>query len=60
VAERKGRLAKVGTTQKPQTDLEAELARVKRELAADLLRTPTGAPTPVGLVAMLSSLPSPK
>lgn len=33
VAERKGTLAKVGETQKPQSELEAELARVKRELA---------------------------
>jgi transposase len=32
-AQRKGTLAKVGKTQKPQTELEAELARVKRELA---------------------------
>jgi transposase len=33
VAERKGTLTKVGETQKPQSELEAELARVKRELA---------------------------
>lgn len=33
VAERKGTLAKVGEAQKPQSELEAELARVKRELA---------------------------
>jgi transposase len=33
VAEQKGTLAKVGETQKPQSELEAELARVKRELA---------------------------
>jgi len=33
VAERKGRLSHVGKTQKPLSELEAELARVKRELA---------------------------
>lgn len=33
VAERKGTLAKVGETQKPHSELEAELARLKRELA---------------------------
>ena len=32
-AARQGTLAKVGSAQKPLTDLEAELARVKRELA---------------------------
>jgi transposase len=33
VAERKGTLAKIGKTQKSQTEVEGELARVKRELA---------------------------
>lgn len=33
MAERKGTLAKAGKTQKTQTKLEAELARINRQLA---------------------------
>jgi transposase len=50
VAERKGTLTKVGETQKPQSELEAELARVKRELATvtmerDILKKATARST---------------
>jgi transposase len=54
VAERKGTLGKIGKMQKSQTEVEAELARVKRELATvtmerDILKNiRRGAPLPKG------------
>lgn len=53
-SDKAGKLQKVGKEQKPQTELEAELARVQRELAEvkmgrDLLKNISrGAPLPEG------------
>jgi|SRR3954447_21224388 transposase len=53
-AAKDGKLEKVGQTQKPQTEIEAELGRVRRELAEvkmerDLLKNISrGAPLPEG------------